>query len=168
MLRETNREARVSDFRKLRIWQRAGCCRRACTGWSLGFRLSSRTRRGDQLIRAAISIRHNISEGSGRRQRRRSLRAFCRIAIASANELDDGIEELDDVGLLPPEDRDLLTEPRELAAMIAAFRKRVTRRLRAQSDDSATATRPVHKRKARSEWLRAFRISSAQCLAPSA
>ena len=36
-----------------------------------------------------------------------------------------GIEELDDVGLLPPEDRDLLTEPRELAAMIATFRKRV-------------------------------------------
>jgi four helix bundle protein len=112
----------VSDFRKLQIWQRARVMTIRVHRLVQRLPPVERTRRGDQLIRTAISIRHNIAEGSGRGTPGQSAQ-FLSIAAASANEPDDAIEELDDVGLLAPEDRDLMSESRQIAAMIVAFRK---------------------------------------------
>ena len=83
-----------------------------------------RLRRGDQLIRAANSIRNNIVEGSGYGNTRQFAR-YLQYAIASADEVTDQIEALSDVGLLPEGDIDLLSEPSQIAAMTTAFRKRI-------------------------------------------
>jgi len=86
---------------------------------------AERRRRGDQLIRAANSIRNNIVEGSTG-----TVPQFARFlahAIASADEVQEQLLDLADVGLLAVKDADLLGEPSEIAAMITAFRKKILR-----------------------------------------
>ena len=114
----------MSDYRKLFIWQRGRVL--ATRVHHVVQRLPGveRRRRGDQLVRAAISIRLNIAEGSGRGTPAQFAHHL-RIALSSANELEDALQELDDVGLLPSEERELINESRQLAAMISAFRNRV-------------------------------------------
>jgi four helix bundle protein len=116
----------MSDYRKLRFWQRAR---------TLGVRVhflvaklppAERHRRGDQLIRAANSIRHNIAEGSGACSTAQFAR-YLQYAMSSADELQDEIQDLADVQLLPRDDVDLLGEPAAIAAMIAGFRKKILR-----------------------------------------
>ena len=97
----------MSDYRKLEIWRRARAL--SIRVHKLVGKLDrvEQFRRGDQLIRAANSIRNNIAEGSGLGtplQFAKSLRS----SIGSANEVQDEIQELHDVGLLPPEDFELI------------------------------------------------------------
>jgi four helix bundle protein len=114
----------MSDYRKLRFYQRAR---------ALGIRVHQlveklpaieRTRRGDQLIRAANSIRNNIAEGATSGSKPQYAK-FLQYSISSANEVQDEIQDLADVTLLPAEDADLLSEPSEIAAMIATYRKKI-------------------------------------------
>ena len=115
---------RVSDYRKLFIWQRARVVATRVNGVVQRLPGVERRRRGDQIVRAAISIRLNIAEGSGRGTAAQFAHHL-RIALSSANELEDALQELDDVGLLPSGERELVDESRQLAAMISAFRNRV-------------------------------------------
>jgi len=114
----------MSDYRRLRIWQRARILSIRIHRMVGRLPHAERARRGDQLIRAANSIRHNIVEGSGMGTIPQFAR-YLRYSIASADELTDELQELNDVRLLPPADEDLLTEPAEIAAMISTFRQRI-------------------------------------------
>jgi four helix bundle protein len=82
-------------------------------------------RRGDQLIRAASSIRNNIVEGSSGSNR--EFARFLSFSVKSADEVQEQLQELSDVGLLRSEDAELVGEPAEIAAMITAFRKKIRR-----------------------------------------
>ena len=116
----------MSDYRKLEIW---------CRARALSIRIQhlvkklprvEQFRRGDQLIRAANSIRNNIAEGSGLGTPPQFANRL-RTSIGSANEVEDQLLELSDVDLLPAEDRDLIGEASEVAAMIVSFRETVVR-----------------------------------------
>jgi four helix bundle protein len=116
----------MSDYRKLDIWKRARALSirvHHLVGKLPGI---EQMRLGDQLIRAANSVRNNIVEGSGLGSDAQFARHLT-YSIASANEVQDEVQGLADLGLLPVEDRDLLSEPSEIAAMIVSFRKRLLR-----------------------------------------
>ena len=119
----------MSDYRKLRIWHRARALSVRIHRLVYKLPREERHRRGDQLIRTANSIRHNIVEGSGYDSPAQFAK-YLTTSSASADELQDEIIELDDVGLLSADDRDLLEEPSDLAAMIVSFRKTVRRDLK--------------------------------------
>ena len=115
----------MGDYRKLRIYHRARAL--SIRVHRLVLRLPAREqfRYGDQVIRAANSIRNNIVEGSSG-----STSEFARFlthAIKSADEVQDQLQSLADVGLLPGIDADLLGEPKQIAAMITDFRKKILR-----------------------------------------
>src|SRR5689334_17418112 len=116
----------MGDYRKLRVYHRARL---------LGIRVHylverlpfrEQIRRGDQLVRAANSIRNNIVEGSSGSNT--EFASFLRHSIRSADEVQDQLQDLADVGLLAERDADLLGEPAQLAAMITDFRKKILRR----------------------------------------
>ena len=116
----------MSDYRKLRIWQRARALTIRVHHLVSKLPRVEQYRRGDQIIRSANSIRNNIVEGSGLGTPAQFAKHL-RSSVGSANELEDQLRELDDVNLLPSEDRDLIDESSEVAAMIVEFRKRVVR-----------------------------------------
>ena len=116
----------MSDFRKLRIWQRARALSIRVHHLVAKLPRVEQFRRGDQIIRSANSIRHNIAEGSGLGTPPQFAKHL-RSSIGSANELEDQLLALSDVGLLPTEDGDLIDESAEVAAMIVDFRKTVVR-----------------------------------------
>jgi hypothetical protein len=53
------------------------------------------------------------------------LAKHLRHALGSANEVQDELDALDEKGLLPPEDQDLIQETTEIRAMTASFLNRV-------------------------------------------
>jgi four helix bundle protein len=116
----------MSNFRKLRIRQRARVLSTRVHHLVAKLPRVEQYRRGDQIIRSANSIRNNIAEGSGLGTPAQFAKHL-RSSVASANELEDQLLELDDVNLLPAEDRDLIDESCEVAAMIASFTKTVVR-----------------------------------------
>lgn len=119
----------MSDFRKLRIWERARAL--SIRVHYLVGKLSrvEQFRRGDQIIRSANSIRNNIAEGSGLGTPPQFAKHL-RSSIGSANELEDQLLGLSDVNLMPSEDSDLINESVEVAAMIVEFRKKVLRNIK--------------------------------------
>ncbi len=95
--------ARVADFKKLLVWQKAHALaleiHRAATGIRGGEYLSLRS----QLIRAAVSIPANIVEGRSQESRKEFAR-YLRIAVNSASELEYHLITARDIGVLKEED----------------------------------------------------------------
>ena len=81
---------RVSDFRKLRVWQAAQELAIDVYRVAAGMRGRSTTLR-DQLMRAAISVPTNIVEGSAHESEREFAR-FLRYSLASVSELEGHLQ----------------------------------------------------------------------------
>ena len=86
--------------------------------------VAERRRMGDQIIRAANSIRFNIVEGAGLNSDRQFARHVL-ISLGSANEVQDELDALDQSGKLPPAYGDLPGETAEIRSMLAVFHRRL-------------------------------------------
>jgi four helix bundle protein len=113
----------MADYRRLRFYHRAR---------ALGIRIHrlvarlpvrEQIRRGDQIVRAANSIRNNIVEGSSGTDA--EFARFLAHSIKSADEVQGQLQDLEDVGLLARRDADLLGEPAQIAAMITVYRQKL-------------------------------------------
>ena len=113
----------IGDYRKLAFCNRARALSIRVHRLVAALPRAEQFRRGDQIIGAASSIRNNIAEGSS--GSRGEFARFLSHAIKSADEVEEELQELADVGLLRPEDADLLGEPRQIAAMITSFRRKI-------------------------------------------
>jgi four helix bundle protein len=113
----------VADYRNFDFYHRARAL--AIRIQRLVERLSFREqiRRGDQIVRAANSIRNNIVEGSS--GTKAELAQFLSYSIKSADEVEAQLQDLADVNLLRLEDADLLGEPAQIAAMITVYRAKL-------------------------------------------
>jgi four helix bundle protein len=115
----------MGDYRKLRFYHRARALSIRVSRLVASLPHAEQWRRGDQLIRAASSIRNNIVEGSSGSNR--EFARFLSSSIKSSDEVQEQLQELSDVGLLRSEDAELLGEPADIAAMITDFRKKILR-----------------------------------------
>ena len=115
----------MGDYRKLRIYHRARLLGIRVHHLVARLPFPEQIRRGDQLVCAANSIRNNIVEGSSGSNT--EFASWLRHSIKSADEVQDQLQDLADVELLPERDVDLLGEPAQLAAMITDFRKKILR-----------------------------------------
>ena len=115
----------MGDYRRLRIYHRARALSIRIHFLAARLPFREQIRRGDQIVRAANSIRNNIVEGSSGSEA--EFASSLRHSIKSADEVHDQLQDLADVGLLEVRDADLLGEPRQLAAMITAFRQKLLR-----------------------------------------
>ena len=75
----------MSDFKKLKVWQKAHPMAVAIHEASGHMRGSQHSHLKAQLVRAAFSVPANIVEGTGKQSQREFCR-FLRIALNSANE----------------------------------------------------------------------------------
>jgi len=114
----------VGDYRKIEVWRRARKLENRIYLLITKLPPNIRERVRAQLGDAAESIRRNISEGAGLNMDT-LLAKHLRHSLGSANEVQDELDSLDEKGLLPPEDRDLMQETTEIRAMIAGFLKKV-------------------------------------------
>lgn len=92
---------------------------------------ADRSRIGDQLLRSVESIRFNIAEGCGLNSDAQLARHIL-IALGSANEAQDQLDALNDLGLVSGDDRALSDEARQLRAMLASLHRRLSPRKRQQ------------------------------------
>jgi four helix bundle protein len=130
----------MGDFRKLQVWQRARALTPRIVALIEKLPPHMRYDARSQLLEAAQSIRRNIAEGAGHNSDAQLARHLG-IALASANEVQDELDALDQTGNLPPEDRDLIPEVAEIRAMIAAFRATVLKQIERKRSE-ATRKRP--------------------------
>ena len=114
----------MGDYRKIEVWRRARKLENRIYLLITKLPPNIRERVRAQLGDAAESIRRNISEGAGLNMDT-LLAKHLRHSLGSANEVQDELDSLDEKGLLPPEDRDLMQETTEIRAMIAGFLKKV-------------------------------------------
>ncbi len=114
----------MGDYRKLEVWKLAVSVsdRVDALVRRLGHR--DRTGLGDQLVRAAESIHLNLAEGCGLNSDTQLAR-HVRIALGSANELEDGLGKLDRRRLLRPDDATLLSDATVLRRRLGALLRRV-------------------------------------------
>ena len=115
----------MGDYRKLEVWKLACAISDRVEAVCAHLPRRAQASLGDQLMRASESIHLNIAEGCGLNSDRQLLK-HVRIALGSANELDDGLERLDRRGLRQPEHRDLLTDAPILRRRLGAFLKKLT------------------------------------------
>jgi four helix bundle protein len=111
----------VSDYKRLRVWQKAHQLRCAAYAIVRTFPRAHQFVVGAQIRRAAISIGANIAEGCGRNGDG-ELRRFLNIALGSANELRYLLEVAIDVGLIPEATgRRLLAAADEVRRILSAL-----------------------------------------------
>src|SRR5512142_1792801 len=106
----------MGDYRKLLVWQRARALVKRIQRLITDLPVDERAVRGDQLKRAATSVRYNIAEGAGFNSDRQFAK-YLIYALASANELQDELDDLSDQSLLQERDTDLPAEVAEIRAM---------------------------------------------------
>jgi len=112
----------VHNFRHLAVWQRGYRLSLEIIRAAGNFNGVARYPLSNQLVRSAISIPSNISEGSGRGSDR-DFKRFLSIALGSAYELDTQIQIARDLDLIPPvASRRLVAEVREIQRMIHSLR----------------------------------------------
>jgi four helix bundle protein len=113
----------VADYRDFHFYHRARALAIRIHRSVQRLPYSEQIRRGDQLVRAANSIRNNIVEGSS--GTKAEFARFLSHSIKSADEVQGQLQDLADVGLLQSEDQDLLGEPAQIAAMMVSYRKKM-------------------------------------------
>src|SRR5437868_1795157 len=106
----------VGDYRKLLVWQRARAFSGRIREMVKTLARDERNRLGDQLIRAAESIRFNIVESAGLNSDRQFARHLL-IALGSANEVQDELDALSESRNLPEQFGDLPGETAEIRSM---------------------------------------------------
>jgi four helix bundle protein len=117
----------MGDYRKLEVWKLACELSDRVDSMVGSLPRRERSRLGEQLVRAADSIHFNISEGCGLNSDAQLIK-HVRIALGSANEVENGIETLNRRGLLRPEHHSLLTDAPVLRRKLGAFLKTLTDR----------------------------------------
>jgi four helix bundle protein len=90
----------MADYRDLEVWKKARALTRALVKALKGRTDPEYADLRRQMKRACISIRANISEGSGKWSDKEFVR-FLRIAVGSCNELEDHCATASDVEYLP-------------------------------------------------------------------
>ncbi len=114
-------EARVRDFRELKVWQKAHQLALSVYRISNGFPTDERYGLTSQLRRTCVSIPANIAEGCGRRGAREMSR-FLQIAMGSASELEYHLLLAHDLGLLDNQlHRELEEYTTEVKRMLSSF-----------------------------------------------
>jgi len=114
----------MGDYRKLEVWKLAVSVSDRVDALVRRLGRRDRTGLGDQLVRAAESIHLNIAEGCGLNSDTQLAR-HVRIALGSANELEDGLGKLDRRRLLEPDDATLLVDATLLRRKLGALLRRV-------------------------------------------
>jgi len=114
----------MGDYRKLEVWKLAVSVSDRVDALVRRLGRRDRTGLGDQLVRAAESIHLNIAEGCGLNSDTQLAR-HVRIALGSANELEDGLGKLDRRRLLEPDDATLLSDATLLRRKLGALLRRV-------------------------------------------
>jgi len=111
----------MSDFKKLRVWQKARELANAIYDATKTFPRSEEFRLTNQMRRAAISIGSNIAEGCGRESEAEKAR-FLRVSSGSLSELEFQIVIATDQGYLSARlAADLTRRVEELGRMIGAL-----------------------------------------------
>jgi four helix bundle protein len=116
----------VSDFKKLRVWQKAHalslCVDRVCKK----IRGSQYASLRSQLFRAATSIPANIAEGR-RQESEKEFARFLRYALNSSSELEYHLILALDTQVISEDDfRSLVTQTIRVRKMLYAFLKRLS------------------------------------------
>ena len=114
----------MGDYRKLHVWRRARVFSYEIVKLVDRLSLRDRIRVGSQLSRAAESIRFNIVEGCGLNTDP-LMAVHVRRALGSANEVDDQLEPLRELGSLRSTDLWLIDEVREIRSMLASLLRRL-------------------------------------------
>lgn len=114
----------MGDYRKLHVWRRARVFSYEIVKLVDRLSLRDRIRVGSQLSRAAESIRFNIVEGCGLNTDP-LMAVHVRRALGSANEVDDQLESLRELGSLRSTDLWLIDEVREIRSMLASLLRRL-------------------------------------------
>lgn len=112
----------MGDYRKLEVWKLGCIIADRVHSMVEGLPRREQAQIGDQLVRAADSIPANIAEGCGLNTDAQ-LTKHTRIALGSANELEDGLERLNRRRLVRSEHQDLLTDVPVLRRKLGAFLK---------------------------------------------
>ena len=121
--------ARPSDFKELKVWQKAHALALAVDRAANSNRSVAYASLKSQMIRAAMSIDANIAEGRGHRSDRELIR-FLRISIGSAYELESHLIMGRDRGFLKEPDFVRLMESLiEVRKMLIGLRKKILRDL---------------------------------------
>jgi four helix bundle protein len=115
----------MGDYKKLLVWQHACALASRIEKMVKTLPPAEQRRIGDQLIRAADSIRFNIVEGVGLNSDAQFARHLL-IALGSANEAQDELESINERGLLLECYQDLIPSVARLRAMLAGLHKRVS------------------------------------------
>ncbi|MGH7617237.1 MAG: four helix bundle protein [Gemmatimonadaceae bacterium] len=125
----THSETLMGDYRKMQVWQRSRVVHRRVKALVRTLPRNVQLGIGDQLERAAESIRLALVEGAGLNSDPQ-LAKYLSTALGSANEVQEALDMLDEDGQLPEGDRDLIPEMTEIRAMLASFHRRVSKRKR--------------------------------------
>jgi four helix bundle protein len=114
----------MGDYRKLEVWQLANQLSDRVV--LVVDKLPARVRaaKGEQMTTAADAIHDNIAEGCGLNTDRQLARHL-RIALGSANELENQLATLNRRGHLDESDQDLIALARRVCAMLAKFIDRI-------------------------------------------
>jgi four helix bundle protein len=128
---------RVSDFRKLLVWQKAHALALHVDRAAVTIRAARYAALRGQLIRAAMSIPANIAEGR-RQGSDRDFARFLRYAVNSACELEYHLQVVRDIGALPESVCD------ELIAELIEVRRMLHGLLNKLKDDAPTAPPKRH------------------------
>jgi four helix bundle protein len=115
----------VGDYRKLIVWQKSVTLTEGIQSLVDRIPAKQRKRIGDQLVRAADSIRANIVEGCGLNSDRQLARHLL-IALGSANEVQDDLALLESAGALTDADRKLAPDVAQIRAMIVGLHRRLS------------------------------------------
>jgi four helix bundle protein len=108
----------VSDFRKLKVWQKAHALALHTDRAASTIRGARHTSLRSQLARAGMSIPANIAEGR-RQESEREFMRFLRYSLNSASELEYHVMVARDIGALTePESQSLLNELIEVRKML--------------------------------------------------
>ena len=92
----------MSDFKELKVWQKAHALALAVNRVASASRAPAYTSLRAQMVRAAMSIDTNIAEGRGKHSDKELVR-YLRISAGSASELESHLIMARDVGLIDPD-----------------------------------------------------------------
>jgi four helix bundle protein len=115
----------MQDFKQLRVWQAARQLRNRVYAVTRSFPVDERFGLVAQLRDAAGSVTRNIAEGTGR-QSDADFKRFLHNAIASLQEVEDGLIQAVDCGYLDAQDaRELFDQVTNVRRMLAGLIKRL-------------------------------------------
>jgi four helix bundle protein len=126
----------VADFKKLLVWQKAHALAVNTSIVSGHLRGPAHSSLRSQLVRAAMSIDANISEGRSRPTQREFVR-YLNIAISSASEVESHILMARDTRALSDADSQILMEQVvEVRRMLYGLTKHIQNTLNQKKSDS--------------------------------